>query len=105
MSVNQPDTSPVPQEYASAQESGSGEIGEERSDAWRPPPAQPLRIISALILTASGATLYGFVLTSFWSSPSLGIHDRFPYPAYALIGLALLSALAGLGLSLGIWSP
>jgi len=72
---------------------------------WQPPPAQPLRFVLALALIAAGAALYGFVLTSFWSSPNLGIHDRIPYPAYVLIGSSMLLALVGLRLSMGIWSP
>jgi peroxiredoxin len=78
---------------------------ESDDDRWQPPPAQPLRILMSLALIAAGAVLYGLLLTSFWSSPELGIHDRFPYRAYALIALSLMAALAGLRLSLSIWSP
>lgn len=80
---------------------------EAQGDAgpWRPPPAQPARFVFALAMLAAGAALYGFVLTGFWSSPNLGIHDRIPYPAYLLIAGALMLALLGLRLSLGIWSP
>ncbi len=81
------------------------EADDPEAGSWQPPPAQPLRFLLALALIAAGAVLYGFVLTSFWSSPNLGIHDRIPYPAYVLIGSSMLLALAGLRLSLGIWSP
>jgi peroxiredoxin len=90
---------PAPEELAPQDQA------EDESDAWEPPPAQPLRFVLALGLIGAGAALYGFVLTSFWSSGDLGIHDRIPYPAYVLIVLALLTALAGLRLSFGIWSP
>ena len=110
------DVSHEPQESASLEETQADDLAEaalqapeEPADAeaapWRPPPAQPLRFVLALALIASGAALYGFVLTSFWSSPNLGIHDRIPYPAYVLIGSSMLLALVGLRLSMGIWSP
>jgi len=84
---------------------GARDLVEAGAAPWRPPPAQPARFVLALALVAAGAALYGFVLTEFWSSPSLGIHDRIPYPAYLLIAGSLMLALAGLRLSLGIWSP
>ncbi len=99
------DDSEAASESPLTQTPGSEAPDETHGESFQPPPAQPLRMILALALIAAGAALYGFVLTSFWSSPSLGIHQRFPYPAYALIVLALLMALAGLRLSLGIWSP
>ena len=84
---------------------GAENPAEADTAPWQPPPAQPVRFVLALALIAAGAALYGFVLTSFWSSPNLGIHDRIPYPAYVLIAASLMLALAGLRLSLGIWSP
>jgi peroxiredoxin len=75
------------------------------SGPWQPPPAQPIRILLALACTGAGAALYGFVLTSFWSSPSLGIHDHIPYSSYVLILAGLIIALIGVRLALGIWSP
>lgn len=72
---------------------------------WRLPPAQPLRIVAALALAGAGASLYGYLLLNFWSSPWLGIHARVPYTAYALIAAALMAGLAGLRMALGIWSP
>ncbi|MFZ0890554.1 MAG: peroxiredoxin family protein [Candidatus Binataceae bacterium] len=77
----------------------------EAEGPWRPPPAQPLRIGASILMIAASAALYGYVLSSFWSSPLLGIHDRVPYPAYALIAAAMLMALGGLRAGLGIWSP
>jgi len=58
----------------------------EAEGPWRPPPAQPLRIGASILMIAASAALYGYLLSAFWSSPILGIHDRVPYPAYALIG-------------------
>lgn len=75
------------------------------SGPWRPPPAQPTRILLAIVFTGAGAALYGFVLTSFWSSPSLGIHDRIPYPCYVVLFGGLILALVGVRLGLGIWGP
>ncbi len=75
------------------------------AQAWQVPPAQPLRLIVAVLLLASGAASYGYTLINFWSSPTLGIHMAIPYPAYLLIALGLLLALAALRVALGLWSP
>lgn len=72
---------------------------------WFLPPGQPIRMIVALAFAGGGASLYGYLLLNFWSSPWLGIHAQVPYTAYALIAAALLLGLAGLRFGLGIWSP
>ena len=77
----------------------------EAEQAWQVPPAQPLRLIAAVLLLASGAACYAYTLTNFWSSPSLGIHMAVPYPAYLLIATGLMLALAALRVALGLWSP
>ncbi|HEY2106266.1 MAG TPA: redoxin domain-containing protein [Candidatus Binataceae bacterium] len=74
-------------------------------EVWQVPPAQPLRLIAAVLLLASGAALYAYTLINFWSSPWLGIHMATPYPAYLLIGGGLVLALAALRVALGLWSP
>lgn len=74
-------------------------------ELWITPPFQPIRALSALALTACGFGLYEFVLISFWSAPWMGIHDRIPWPAFALLALALIVALAGVRLGLGLSSP
>jgi peroxiredoxin len=74
-------------------------------EPWRVPPAQPLRVIVAVVLLSAGAVSYGYVLLNFWHSPALGIHLRIPYPAYVLIALGLVLALAALRVALGLWSP
>jgi peroxiredoxin Q/BCP len=77
----------------------------EQIDLWIPPRFQPLRAGAALTLTVGGLVLYEFVLTSFWSSPAMGIHDRIPWPAYAGLAAALLLAVAGVRVALAIASP
>jgi peroxiredoxin len=77
----------------------------EGDDDWVTPPFQPVRAIAAIVLTASGFGLYEFVLLNFWSSPTLGIHDRIPWPAFATLGLAMLLALAAVRIAFGLWSP
>jgi peroxiredoxin len=72
---------------------------------WGTPPFQPIRALSALALTAAGFAIYELVLLNFWSSESLGIHERIPWPSYLLIALALLVTLAGVRVALSIWSP
>jgi peroxiredoxin len=74
-------------------------------ELWITPPFQPVRALSALALTACGFGLYEFVLVSFWSAPWMGIHDRIPWPAFAVLALAMLVALAGVRLGLGLNSP
>jgi peroxiredoxin len=69
------------------------------------PPFQPLRAISALVLIASGAGLYGFVLVTFWSVPWMGIHDRIPWPAFSILAAAIVISIVGLRLALGLASP
>jgi peroxiredoxin len=77
----------------------------ESIEVWIPPRFQPLRAAGAFVLTAGGLGLYEFVLTSFWSSPAMGIHDHVPWPAYVGIAAALLLALGGLRVALAIESP
>lgn len=72
---------------------------------WLPPPFQLGRAIAALLLIATGFGLYEFVLISFWSSPALGIYDRIPWPAFALLGAALVIALIAVRVALGMYSP
>jgi peroxiredoxin len=72
---------------------------------WFTPPFQPLRALAALALTATGFGIYEWVLLNFWSSESLGIHERIPWPAYGLMAAALVIALAGVRTALRLWSP
>lgn len=83
------------------------EITPERfEDEFRiAPPFQPSRALAALALTTCGFGLYEFVLISFWSVAWLGIHDRIPWPAFAVLALAMVVALAGVRLGLGLNSP
>ena len=74
-------------------------------ELWNNPPFQPIRALSALALTACGFGLYEFVLISFWSAPWMGIHDRIPWPAFALLAVALIVAVAGMRLGFGLNSP
>ncbi|HEY6421317.1 MAG TPA: redoxin domain-containing protein [Candidatus Binataceae bacterium] len=78
---------------------------ESLEEVWLAPPFQPLRVMAALALTASGFALYQYVLRSFWWSPALGMHDRIAWPAYGLLALALVLTLAAIRVALGIWSP
>src|SRR5262249_22541765 len=73
--------------------------------AWVTPPFQPLRALAALALTAIGFGIYEWVLLNFWSSESLGVHERIPWPSYGLIAAALVIALAGVRKALPRWSP
>jgi peroxiredoxin len=74
-------------------------------EPWVTPPFQPLRAICALILIASGFGLYEYVLVSFWSVPWMGIHERIPWPAFAILSIAFVLSIAGLRLALGLASP
>ena len=74
-------------------------------EPWATPPFQPFRAIGALILIASGFGLYEYVLVSFWSVPWMGIHDRIPWPAFAILAAAMALSIAGLRLALGLYSP
>jgi peroxiredoxin len=77
----------------------------EAEEVWIRPPFQPVRAVLALVFTAGGFGLYEYVLLSFWSSPTMGIHDRIPYPAYFGIAAAMLLCVLGVRLALGVWSP
>ena len=68
-------------------------------------PFQPIRAVLALVFIAGGFALYEYVLLSFWSSPSMGIHERIPYPAYIGMAAAMVLCLIGVRLALGVWSP
>ena len=74
-------------------------------EPWVTPPFQPLRAICSLILIASGFGLYEYVLVSFWSVPWMGIHERIPWPAFAILAAAMVLSIAGLRLALGLYSP
>ncbi len=74
-------------------------------EPWVTPPFQPIRAIGAVILIASGFGLYEYVLVSFWSVPWMGIHERIPWPAFAIAAAAILLSIAGLRLALGLASP
>jgi peroxiredoxin/uncharacterized membrane protein YphA (DoxX/SURF4 family) len=78
---------------------------EEAEEFWVRPPFQPIRAVLALLFIAGGFGLYEYVLLSFWSSPTMGIHDRIPYPAYFGIAAAMMLCLVGVRLALGVWSP
>jgi peroxiredoxin len=74
-------------------------------EPWVTPPFQPLRAIGAVILIACGFGLYEYVLVSFWSVPWMGIHERIPWPAFAILAVAIVLSIAGLRLALGLDSP
>jgi peroxiredoxin len=78
---------------------------EEAEEIWIRPPFQPIRAVLALLFTAGGFGLYEYVLLSFWSSPTMGIHDRIPYPAYFGIAAAMVLCVVSVRLALGVWSP
>jgi peroxiredoxin len=80
-------------------------LAEEAEELWVRPPFQPVRAVLALVLIAGGFGLYEYVLLSFWSTPTMGIHLRVPYPAYVGMGAAMLLCLIGVRLALGMWSP
>jgi peroxiredoxin len=77
----------------------------EIEESWVTPPFQPLRALGAAALTASGFGLYEFVLVSFWSAPWMGIHDRIPWPAFALLAVAIFATVGGIRLALRLDSP
>jgi peroxiredoxin len=83
----------------------SAEEYSEQYEAWVTPPFQPVRAIAALALTASGLGLYEYVLVSFWSTHWLGIHDAIPWPALAMLAIAMLAAIAGMRVALRLNSP
>jgi peroxiredoxin len=77
----------------------------EIEEAWVTPPFQPLRAIGAALMTASGFGLYEYVLVSFWSAQWMGIHDRIPWPAFAMLAVAMIATLVGIRLALRLDSP
>jgi peroxiredoxin len=80
-------------------------LAEEFEEAWIRPPFQPVRAVLALVFIAGGFALYEYVLLSFWSTPTMGIHDRIPYPAYVGMGAAMMLCLLGVRFAIGMWSP
>ena len=96
------ETRPDPETPRERLDSGSDS---EPEVEWGTPPFQPLRALFALALTAIGFGIYELVLLNFWSSESLGIHARVPWPSYLLMVLALVVTLAGVRVALSIWSP
>src|SRR5260370_24478408 len=85
-----------------AEEVGGAEFFEE---PWINPPSQAVRAIGARILIATGFGLYEYVLVSFWSVPWMGIHERIPWPAFAIALTAIVLSTAGLRLALALDSP
>ena len=83
-------------------DAGAPELHDE---PWVVPPFQPIRAIGAVILIACGFGLYEYMLVSFWSVPWMGIHQRIPWPAFAIAAAALVLSIAGLRLALGLASP
>jgi len=102
--VQEPDSS-APEIETNVPAEPALEVEALPEEPWQVPPAQPLRLIAAILLLVSGAVSYGYALLNFWSSPELGIHMAIPYPAYLLILLGLILALAALRVALGLWSP
>lgn len=77
----------------------------EADESWVTPPFQPARAIAALALIGAGFGLYEYVLISFWAVPWMGIHERIPWPAFAILAAALVLSIAGLRAALGLHSP
>jgi len=77
----------------------------EIEESWVTPPFQPLRALGAALLTGCGFGLYEFVLVSFWSASWMGIHDRIPWPAFAILSVAMLATVVGIRLALRLESP
>jgi peroxiredoxin len=80
-------------------------VDEFEEEPWQRPPFQLGPAIAALLLTAAGFALYEYVLVSFWSSPSLGIYDRTPWPVYLIFIAALVLTLAAVRVALSLESP
>ena len=80
-------------------------LAQELEETWIALPFQPIRAVLALIFIAGGFGLYDYILLSFWSSPTWGFTTEFPTPAYFGIGAAMLLALIGVRLAIGVWSP
>jgi peroxiredoxin len=99
------ETSPLDDDTSVAAPLPEPESEAAEQETWQVPPAQPLRLIAAVLLLVGGAVSYGYALMNFWSSPRLGIHLAIPYPAYLLIAAGLLLSLAALRVALGLWSP
>jgi peroxiredoxin len=95
----------LPADLLAASTPGAMAEEDAAEEPWQVPPAQPIRLLAAIVLLSGAAISYGYVLLNFWSSPALGIHMRIPYPAYLLIALSLILGLAALRVGLGLWSP
>jgi peroxiredoxin len=72
---------------------------------WIAPPFQPIRAIGSLLLIGAGFGLYEYLLVSFWAVPWMGIHDRIPWPAFAIAVAAVVLSIGGLRLALSLASP
>jgi peroxiredoxin len=92
-------------ETGAEEEAAADAIREFEEQPWQRPPFQLGRAIGALLLTAAGFGLYEYVLVSFWSSPSLGIYDRTPWPVYLIFIAALVLTLAAVRVALSLESP
>jgi peroxiredoxin len=77
----------------------------EIDESWITPPFQPLRALGAAILTGCGFGLYEYVLLSFWSAPWMGIHEPIPWPAFALLVVAMIATVVAIRLALRLDSP
>jgi peroxiredoxin len=77
----------------------------EIEESWVTPPFQPLRALGAALMTGCGFGLYEYVLISFWSAQWMGIHDRIPWPAFAMLAVAMIATVAGIRLALRLDSP
>jgi peroxiredoxin len=87
-----------------AEDEGAPEFYEEHW-ATTKPPFQPLRALGAIVFIAAGFGLYEYVLLSFWSVPWMGIHERIPWPAFAILAATLVLSIAGLRFALSLASP
>jgi peroxiredoxin len=91
---------------AAAEDDAADDAGDKFEDEpWQRAPFQLGRAIAALPLTAAGFGLYEYVLVSFWSSPSLGIYDRTPWPVYLIMIAALVMTLGAVYVALSLESP
>src|SRR5215469_7002747 len=81
----------------------AAEIGEDAFSSASQ--RRPANVLYVLVLVAIGFGSYEFVLHNFWSSESLGIHDRIPWPSYLLLAGALIVSLLAMRSALRIQSP
>jgi peroxiredoxin len=95
----------LPREVAEAEAHLARQLESDLAETRTALPFQPIRAVLALVSIAGGFGLYEYILLSFWSTPTMGIHARIPYPAYFGMGAAMLLCLVGVRLALGVWSP